>query len=202
MAAITFRFNLEKLVNALAFFSEANVLDLTKLKAAKLLYFADKAHLLKHGRPILGDVYFCLPYGPVPSLALNEMNDAIDAPEVEDPDRKMFLKVLKVRKPFFGQPVFQSRRKFNRDIFSESELDALQEVTERYGRMTAGQLVNLTHDEPTWVISNQNRHPEGRASIPYDLFFRGQPDSAQEILRVLRLEQEEARELDQLFAAR
>src|SRR6266849_2457700 len=79
MSRITFNFKLEKLVHALAYFSKNGVRNLTKLKAAKLLYFADREHLLRHGRPILGDVYFCLPYGPVPSLALNEMSDAIAA---------------------------------------------------------------------------------------------------------------------------
>ena len=202
MVDITFRFKLEKLVNALALFSEAHVVDLTKLKAAKLLYFADKTHLIKYGRPILGDVYFCLPYGPVPSLALNEMNDAIAAPEVEDVDRNIFMEVIKVRRPFFGRPVFESRKQFNRDIFSQSELSVLKEVTEKYGQMSAGELVELTHNEPTWTIPNKIRDPDGRAPIPYDLFFVGAPEPSQEILRVLRSEQEEARELDELFASR
>ena len=65
-------------MQALAFFSQRGVTDLTKLKAAKLLFFADKLHLNRYGRPILGDCYFCLDHGPVPSFSLNEMNDALD----------------------------------------------------------------------------------------------------------------------------
>ena len=106
MAEIRFRFNLEKLVAFLGFFSAKGVSDLTKLKAAKLLYFADKDHLLKYGRPILGDVYFCLPYGPVPSVALNEMTDAIARPEVCNSDRGIFERILTVRRPFWGYPNF------------------------------------------------------------------------------------------------
>src|SRR5712692_1937947 len=130
MSRITFNFKLEKLVHALAYFSKNGVRDLTKLKAAKLLYFADKEHLLKHGRPILGDTYYCLPYGPVPSVALNEMSDAIAGPEVESKqaqsDRNRLTQVLKVHKPlFWGYPVFQAKTGFDRDVFSESELDVL-----------------------------------------------------------------------------
>src|SRR5262249_26434458 len=94
LSEIRFQFDLEKLIHSLAFFSQHGIPELTKLKSAKLLYFADKKHLLRHGRPILGDVYFCLPYGPVPSLALNEMNDAIVGSEVPDSDVSLFEKVL------------------------------------------------------------------------------------------------------------
>ena len=33
----------------------------------KIIYFADQAHLLKFGRPILIDDYYSMDYGPVPS---------------------------------------------------------------------------------------------------------------------------------------
>ncbi len=200
MPEIRFQFNLEKLVHALAFFSERRVSDLTKLKAAKLFYFADKEHLLKYGRPILGDVYFCLPYGPIPSLALNEMTDAIARPEVPDADVCAFKPVVSVHKPLFGgYPVFRSRGQFDREVFSESELDVLEHVVQRYGRFTSGQLVNLTHREPTWTIPNEGRSPEGRSPIPYELFFVGASAEAQQVLEVLQAEQQERREMDSIM---
>ena len=69
MATLKFRFNLDKLVNALAFFADAGIGDLTKLKAAKLLYLADQRHLFKFGRPITGDRYIAMDLGPVPESA-------------------------------------------------------------------------------------------------------------------------------------
>jgi uncharacterized phage-associated protein len=202
MSRITFNFKLEKLVHALAYFAKNGVRNLTKLKAAKLLYFADKEHLLRHGRPILGDVYFCLPYGPVPSLALNEMSDAIAAPEVEDEDRRLFNSVLKVHKPWFADhPVFQAKT-FDPDVFSESELEILREISKKYGQFTAGQLVDLTHREPTWTIANEARTPEGRAPIPYELFFVGASEQAQQMLEVLQSEHEERKELDSILESK
>lgn len=202
MSRITFNFKLEKLVHALAYFSKKGVRNLTKLKAAKLLYFADKEHLLRYGRPILGDVYFCLPYGPVPSLALNEMSDAIAAPEVEDEDRSLFKRVLRVHKSWFaGHPVFESKG-FDPDVFSESELEILEEITEKYGGYTAGQLVDITHNEPTWTIANEARTPEGRAPIPYELFFVGASEQAQQMLAVLQSESEERKEVDSIMESK
>ncbi len=202
MSSITFSFRLEKLVHALAYFSKVGVRNLTKLKAAKLLYFADKEHLLRYGRPILGDVYFCLPYGPVPSLALNEMSDAIAAPEVKDEDRNLFKSVLKVHRSLFTQhPVFQSKS-FDPEVFSESELEILEEISKKYGRCTASQLVDLTHKEPTWTIANEARTPEGRAPIPYELFFVGASERAQQMLEVLLSEQEERKELESVLESK
>ena len=101
MFNLTFEFSLEKTVQAIAFFQRQGVPDLTKLKVAKLLYFADKAHLLAQGSPIIGDVYFCMENGPVPSFALNEMNEAINStlgrPEVpltDESDVNVFTRVL------------------------------------------------------------------------------------------------------------
>lgn len=197
---MTLRFKPEKLVHALAFFSAAGVPDLTKLKAAKLLYFADKEHLLSYGRPILGDVYFCLPYGPVPSVALNEMGDAIDKMEVEDPDRTLLREYLEVKKGFWNPyPIFKAKRKHDPDVFSESELEVLDRVTREYGNRTARQLVDLTHAEPTWTLPNQMRAPEGREHIPYDLFFVGAPENAQRMLELFRAECQEASELDAIL---
>ncbi|MGB7282877.1 MAG: Panacea domain-containing protein [Candidatus Acidiferrum sp.] len=196
---MTLRFKPEKLVHALAFFSDAGVADLTKLKAAKLLYFADKEHLLRFGRPILGDVYFCLPYGPVPSVALNEMGDAIEKTEVEDTDRNLFRQYLEVKTLWNPYPVFKAKQKYDPDVFSESELEVLGNVVRDYGNHSARQLVELTHNEPTWKVSNQFRNPEGRASIPYELFFVGAPEDAQQMLDLFRAECEDTSELDAIL---
>jgi uncharacterized phage-associated protein len=201
MAEIKFRFNLDKLVHSLAFFADRRVRNLTKLKAAKLLYFADKQHLLRYGRPILGDIYFCLPYGPIPSISLNEMSDAIARPEVLDDDVSAFHSVLAVRKHLFTRhPVFELRSAFDPDVFSDSEIEILQDVVQRYGKMNAGQLVDLTHNDPTYAIPNKLRSPAGRAPIPYELFFVGAPEEAQQLLAVLKAEQQEGREMDEIMA--
>jgi uncharacterized phage-associated protein len=194
MYNLTFEFSIEKLVQAIACFSKAGVRDLTKLKVATLLYFADKRHLLEHGRPIIGDVYWCMNWGPVPSFALNEMNEAIDRQEVplaNDSDARLFGRVLNVRKHFWmHHPRFEAKEgAYDPSVFSVSELQALHDTANAYGHKTATELVELTHGEPTWLVANQERPSGSRALITYDLFFQGAPEKSQRFLAKLVAEQ-------------
>lgn len=190
MGDIKFEFNLDKLIHAIAFFCEQGIQDLTKLKVAKLLYFADKNHLLEHGKPILGDVYWCMEFGPVPSFALNEMSEAIESSEVTatgTSDSNRISDVLRVRKPLFGgYPHFEAKHRFDASVFAASELDILRRVATQYGCKTARELVDLTHAEPTFLIANESREPKGRAPIPYELFFVGAPPNAMKHLARLK----------------
>jgi uncharacterized phage-associated protein len=192
MGDIKFEFNLDKLIHAIAFFSQQRIHDLTKLKVAKMLYFADKKHLLEFGTPILGDVYFCMEFGPVPSFALNEMNEAINRSEVECSELSDYNKmsqVLRVKKPFWSRyPHFEAIQQFNAELFAASEVNVLGHVAQVYGPKSAKQLVTLTHDEPTWRIANELRSPKGRTTIPYELFFEGAPQESRKHLARLKEE--------------
>jgi len=198
---LRFTFSLDKLINAIAFFASKGIRDLTKLKVAKLLYFADKDHLLQYGRPIIGDEYFCLPYGPVPSVSLNEINDALHSSSLEDDesinaDAICFASTLKVHRPFFGHPVFRAKQGYDADVFSKSELNSLNRISERFGSKTASQLVELSHKELAWMLPNKNRPAGGRARIPYELFFHDADAEAQQLLRFIKEEQADNGELD------
>jgi len=193
---LTFEFSIEKLVHAIAYFSKSGIRDLTKLKAAKLLYFADKRHLLEHGRPILGDVYFCMDFGPAPSVSLNEMSAAITDPEVvstnagDASDAGLFSKVLNVKKLFHKYPRFEVRDGgYDPSVFCQTELGALQYTVNMYGFKSAKELVDITHNEPTWIIPNEGRPRRSRALITYDLFFKGAPERSQRFLGKLVAEQ-------------
>jgi len=194
MYNLTFEFSLEKLVRSIAFFSKQGVPDLTKLKIIKLLYFADKHHLLLHGKPIIGDAYFCMEWGPVPSYSLNEINAALSKPEVplfDKSDVNLFSKVLNIKKHFYqNHPRFEAKEEeFSTSVFTQSELDSLAHTANVYGYKTAKELVDLTHQEPTWVISNQGRKQGSNTPITYDLFFEGAPEKSRRILGKLVAEQ-------------
>jgi len=192
MTPIRFRFNLEKVLNALAYFSSRGIRDLTKLKAAKLLYFVDKYHLLKYGRPVTGDHYVCMDFGPVPSSSLNFLNNALGR-EVEygpkfEPVRELFERTLKVKGA--TNPVFVAVSEPDVDVFSESDLEALNQTLEKYGGKTAGELVELTHADATWQIPDQVREPGGTEPIPYQLLFEGE-DVDEGLKQLLEMEQED-----------
>jgi uncharacterized phage-associated protein len=188
MSEIRFQFNPVKLVQAVAYFAWRQVPKLDKLKTVKLLYFADKEHLLQHGRPILGDVYFCMPHGPVPSFSKNVIDDALD--QWEDVE-KALLTYVAVDKASWKYPQFVSRREPDLGELSQSEIQALETVVERYGGMDPWPLRNLSHEEPCWLISHESK-PDGVESVemPYELFFAGQPDEKQSLLELIKAEQE------------
>jgi hypothetical protein len=92
---IKFRTNARKAVEVIVWFAHQRPgIDFHSI--LKMLFFADLFHLNQWGRPIVGDTYYALPYGPVPQTTydllkheplalemLDESNDKADILEVE-----------------------------------------------------------------------------------------------------------------------
>ena len=74
---------IRKIITLLNYLSQ-HIDCLTKLKAAKLIYFIDKFHLTQYGRFVTHDRYSKLPLGPVPSNILNLINDPYTSLTEED----------------------------------------------------------------------------------------------------------------------
>ena len=190
MTEISFRFQLSKVINALAYFASHGVRDLTKLKAAKLLYYVDKYHLLKYARPVIGDRYVCMDFGPVPSNSLDFLNNAVGR-EVEygpkfEPVRELFERTVKIKAG--KNPVFAAASEPDMSVFSASDIEALDHVIKEYGEYEAGELVELTHADATWRIPDAVRQAGGTEPIPYQLFFDGADEG---LLQFVESEQED-----------
>lgn len=203
MTQIRFRFSPEKLVQALAFFAQRGVRDLDKMKAAKLLFHADKFHLLKYGRPVIGDQYACMEYGPVPSASLNVMNDVLDHDEHFPPMAKeLFDDYLIVEKGIFRKyAVFRAKREPDLDVFSDSDIEALEYAQMNFGAKSAWALSEESHAEPCWQAANENRAPGSSVMMDYRLFFEGHPEAA-DMLRFVEAQQEDRDASDELAAHR
>jgi uncharacterized phage-associated protein len=203
MTQIRFRFSPEKLVQALAFFAQRGVRDLDKMKAAKLLFHADKFHLLKYGRPVIGDQYACMEYGPVPSASLNVMNDALARDEHFPPMAKeLFDDYLIVEKSIFRKyAVFRAKREPDLDVFSDSDIEALEYAQKTYGAKSAWTLSEQSHAEPCWQAANENRAPGSSIMMDYRLFFEGHPEAA-DMLRFVEAQQEDRDASDELATHR
>src|SRR5215472_9081648 len=92
MTNIRFRFDREKLVAVLTLFA-SRMKDIDALKASKLLYYSDKRHLLRYGRPITGDSYFGMSNGPVPEQSYDIIKAALKKTPVIPPDLAEYLDV-------------------------------------------------------------------------------------------------------------
>ena len=126
-----FNLHKEKAVNSLLFV-------ITKLEKAdthmiyKILYFADQKHLLKYGRPIFGDTYVKMKYGPVPSFVKNVVDENIEGlEEVVATYHRYFVKSLV--KP-------------DLDFLSESDLECLNESLEENKDLEFLVLTDKSHD--------------------------------------------------------
>lgn len=155
---ISFAFDVQKFVNAAAYLA-AHCKDLTKMKLAKLLYFADKEHLVTYGRPVIGDRYIKMEYGPVPSMAY----DLIKHDERVDVEAQaLFDRYFEVA----GNDI-KAKTAPNFEYLSASDCEALDSVIAKYGHLTPIQLSKLSHREPAWEKANMN------ASMDYRLLLVG-----------------------------
>lgn len=173
MTQIRFKFDPEKLVQSLAFFASRGVDDLDTLKAVKLLYFADREHLLMYGRPILGDDYYCMKNGPIPTNALSQIQDALSSTPTGDHDA-LFEEYLGVDRAH-QYARFTSKKEPNLDVFSTSDLEVLDRVLNTYGSKSAWSLRDLAHLDECVRRADEERIARnvGSVRIPFELFFIG-----------------------------
>ncbi len=116
---------------------------------SKVLYFADRVHLGKYGRFILGDSYVAMRNGPVPSHVYDYMKDVRDDRSARsDVDPSEFFSVV-------GRFRVQSVRKADTGFFSDSEISCLDDSILSYGSLSFAELTDLSHDK-AWRSADEN----------------------------------------------
>ena len=167
---VSFTPNPEKFASAVAYLA-CRKQGVTKKELCKLLYFADRDHLLEYGRPITGDQYYALEQGPIPTQGLDALNGR-GRPEWVDAVRK------------YGQLqgwTFKLEREPNLKVLSESDMEVLNRTLNSYGHLAAWQLEELSHQEPAWIKAEQN------GPMDFLLFFENHPEA--ELTRELFMEE-------------
>lgn len=137
-------FSYHKTTQSLNFFARKNSGAINKLKALKLLYFADRYHLRKYGRPITNDEYFAMNYGPVPSGAKDLAEGSDFLAQAEKDYAGQFICATSERYEF------SSLANIEEDIFSESDREALEFSWNTFSRFDEFKLAELTHEYPEW----------------------------------------------------
>lgn len=113
------------------------------MRALKLLFFAERYHLRKYGRPITNDEYFAMAYGPVPSGGkdLAEISDF--RPDVEQEYAGRFIAPADKR-------TYRSIATVSEDVFSKTDLESLRFAWDKFHTLTEFNLAELTHAYPEW----------------------------------------------------
>lgn len=136
-------FSYKKATQALNYFARQNGGHINKMKALKLLFFADRFHLRKYGRPITNDEYFAMNFGPVPSGGKDLVEGSDFRPDVEKAYAGQFLNAV-------NRYEFSSVDEIDTPVFSRTDQEALEYVWTHFGGQDEFQLAELTHQYPEW----------------------------------------------------
>jgi uncharacterized phage-associated protein len=183
--AVAFQFDFSSTLAAITFFASKNIPELTKYKLCKLIFLADKYHLVTYGRIITGDKYCALPYGPIPSRTLNLLNAVANGTIRDDEAAALNDAVILDRR--FINPRFQAAEVAHVDHLSRSDVMALEKVIAEYGQMGFGELKAITHEMFAYKHAWGDR-PEGSNGVDmdFDSFFEEDSDAvvgAQDVMR-------------------
>ena len=161
----------DKFINALLFFGkETNpkIFGITKL--LKLLFLSDFWHFQKYGRPILGDTYFRLPQGPVPSISYNLFADLSNINE--NTDLKKMARVIPEKVGDYELQRIEPLKEPNLNVFSKSDLEIMKKIAKQFYNSTATEMVKKIHETP--FVKDV---PEG-IKIDYKLVLKDDNDRA------------------------
>lgn len=111
------------------------------IKLFKILYFAQKEHLVKYGRGVIGDTFHALKYGPVPSFIYKSLQMNEGKFEKESDFAPLYDTILVDDKSL----VF-SKEKPDMDELSASDVECLNKSIKKYRDMNSYRLSARSHD--------------------------------------------------------
>jgi uncharacterized phage-associated protein len=151
-------FDYQKSTQVINFFARKAGGEIDKLKIIKLIYFADRYHFRKYYRTITGDDYYSMDHGPVASGVLDIINNNRSFGRgkwIEYKDNYLDVENNTVR----------SKSDIDEDEFSDSDVEVLEEIWEKFGSKTGNNLRNLTHRYPEWMKTQYQLESTSRVRI-------------------------------------
>lgn len=109
-------------------------------KIFKVLYFADVEHLNKYGRPITGDTYIAMEFGPVPS-AIYDMFKAVRGDGNQGEDTPVLKNDIVVRDRYYVEPIHDADTR----MLSASDIEILDDALAKYGKLSWDEIVQQSH---------------------------------------------------------
>jgi uncharacterized phage-associated protein len=145
METIRFVLNEKKAAQAGAHLLVRNNGTMNYMMLVKLMYLADRTTLIERGQTITGDEMFALPKGPVLSTVLDWISEGspLSAPQ------PAWFEYISIPENYSV-----SLKKANPEVdeLSDYELQVLDNVYDRFGKMNRWDLVKLLHDAlPEWT---------------------------------------------------
>lgn len=144
----TFEFNSTKFRELLLYIAEQCADDPTfgSVKLNKILFYADFAAYRQLRRPITGATYRKLSEGPAPKELLPSRHHLVDAGRLAIESRSYFGHMQK-------RPVALSVDDADVSVFSESELEIVDETIAFFRGKSAREVSDYSHREPGWILA-------------------------------------------------
>lgn len=158
MTTLRFQFDETKGVEALTHIASCWP-GITAFYAAKVLFFAEKFHLNRYGRPIVADTFIAMPNGPVPSTLYDFIKGRLE--HAGDPEA--VLAALSVDRSRW--PRITALRQADLNVLSPSEIECLDEAVAFCRPRSFGALSSLTHRERAWLDAPANGPMDYEAMI-------------------------------------
>ena len=152
---ITFPYDRNKATQAILWLLHRHGGSMDKLKLVKLLFYADREHLARYGRPIVGGQYWAMDLGPVSG----ELKTHVDSATAE------------AALPFEGRGDYEfiAKEPPNEDELSESDMEILDEIYSQYSHIDSIKLSTMTHE---LNVYKKNKPERGsRKPVSYEDFF-------------------------------
>jgi len=160
----------KKSTQALNYFARKKGGKINKMKAIKLVFFADRYHLRKYGRPIVGDIYWAMKLGPVGS---NLLNTAKLSTELLDLDCLNYAKSFLSNSGDSDKLLdLLSKKELDLNVFSQTDIEALEAVYNEFGDKDQFELADITHSYPEWFKHRKDlENGKKRVRMNYLDFF-------------------------------
>ncbi len=140
---VEFKFDFPRALAVITYIASKGIPDLTTYKMLKIIFLADKSHLVRYGRTITGDRYSALPDGPVPSHLYNLFKQVVKRPFSEEGRR--IVANLEVEKNV-KHPRFTAKVGPDINELSRTDIAVLDNAVEKFGDFSFAQLKDLTHE--------------------------------------------------------
>jgi uncharacterized phage-associated protein len=151
---IQFNINTQKVIEAVLWIiqkEESNMYNIFKI-----LFSADKYHLNTYGRPVTGDTYIAMDYGPVPSWLYDEAKSGGSSLGFSNKNN-----------------IFTANRRPNMYYLSESDEEALNYGYEEYAGKSFDEVLDKSHTYECW----QRQYARGKnMPIPLDTMIDDDKD--------------------------
>jgi uncharacterized phage-associated protein len=139
---LEFQLDIDKVLATAVFIARQDVPELTVGKMMKLIFLADKYHLVRYGRPITGDRYEAMNDGPVPSFAYDLFKQILRKPFTKE--GRALADALTIDNAY-QLPRFSSKAAFDPEQLSESDIVALQQTLRQFADRSFEELSSITH---------------------------------------------------------